>query len=214
MDIKVNIGCGISPTKGWINFDNSPSIKLANSPILFFLAKILKLLSDQQIKNIDWNKKNKIYFADATKKIPLKNNTVECLYTSHMLEHLSQKDAKAFLKEALRVLKVDGVLRISVPDLKIAINDYLINEDADSFIKGLYVKAPSIDKLKDKIKLLISGYRHHQWMYDAKSLSLLIKNSGFQNVKAYEKGKTSIKDPNSLDLFERSDESIYIEGVK
>ena len=70
MTIKVNIGCGNTPIDGWINFDNSLAIKLANSPFLYLLAKILKLLNKQQIENVEWNRKHKIHFADATKKIP------------------------------------------------------------------------------------------------------------------------------------------------
>ena len=36
MTVRINIGCGKTPTNGWINFDNSPAIKLANSPFLYF----------------------------------------------------------------------------------------------------------------------------------------------------------------------------------
>ncbi|HEY6786858.1 MAG TPA: hypothetical protein VI365_06065 [Trebonia sp.] len=28
-DIKVNVGCGATPTPGWVNFDNSMSIRMA-----------------------------------------------------------------------------------------------------------------------------------------------------------------------------------------
>ena len=125
MTIKVNIGCGNTPIDGWINFDNSLAIKLANSPFLYFLAKILKLLNKQQIENVEWNRKHKIHFADATKKIPLETNSVECIYTSHMVEHLSRNGALIFLNEALRILRKDGILRVSVPDLQISINNYL-----------------------------------------------------------------------------------------
>ena len=84
MSIKVNIGCGRSPTNGWINMDNSPAIKLANSPFKYKIARTLKLLNPEQIENIEWNKLNKIQFADATKSLPLKDSSVECIYTSHM----------------------------------------------------------------------------------------------------------------------------------
>jgi len=214
MTIKVNFGCGMTPTDGWVNYDNSFAIKLANSSFLYLLAKSLRLLTLEQIKNVEWNKKHKIYFADATKKIPLKDDSIECLYTSHMLEHISREGAVFFLREAVRVLKVGGVLRVAVPDLRLAINDYLAKEDADSFMKGIYVEAQPIKKMKDKFKLFVTGYRHHQWMYDGKSLSLLMKNSGLRNVKVYQKGETSIQDPKGLNLYERSEESVYIEGIK
>ena len=96
MTIKVNFGCGMTPTDGWVNYDNSFAIKLANSSFLYLLAKSLRLLTLEQIENVEWNKKHKIYFADATKKISLKDNSVECLYTSHMLEHISKEGAIFF----------------------------------------------------------------------------------------------------------------------
>ena len=152
MTIRVNIGCGKSPINGWTNYDNSLAIKLANSPLLF-ISKSLKLLRKQQIENIEWNKKHKIYFVDATKKIPLEDNSVECIYSSHMLEHLSRTGSISFLDESLRILKIDGILRIAVPDLKMAINDYLTDGDADEFMERLHVGAPSISSLKEKLKL-------------------------------------------------------------
>jgi len=214
MTIRVNIGCGNSPINGWINYDNSLAIKLANSPLLFFISKSLKLLRKQQIENVEWNKKHKILFADATKKIPLETNSVECIYTSHMLEHLSRTGSISFLDECLRILKIDGILRIVVPDLRMAINDYLTDGDADEFMERLRVEAPSIGSLKEKFKLFISGYRHHQWMYDGKSVSILMKNRGFRNVKVCKNGETYIKSPGELNLYEKSEESVYIEGIK
>jgi len=214
MTDKVNIGCGTTPIDGWINFDNSYAIKLANSPLLYQIAKIFKLLNKKQIENIEWNKKHKIKFADASKIIPLKNNSAECIYTSHMLEHISRDGASMFLREALRVLKTDGILRISVPDLNIAIINYLKDGDANEFMEYISVEARPIGNLREKLQLLISGYRHHQWMYDGKSLSILMETIGFRNVKIYKKGETSIKNPKGLDLYERCEESVYVEGIK
>tara|TARA_B100001093_G_C26740381_1_gene976371 strand:+ start:725 stop:1366 length:642 start_codon:yes stop_codon:yes gene_type:complete len=211
---RINIGCGSNPTEGWLNFDNTPAIKLANSPLKYRLAKLFGMLNKNHIENIEWNKKNKIKYADATKNIPLPSNSVDAMYTSHMLEHISREGAKTFLYEAKRVLKMDGVLRVSVPDLKIYLDKYSINKDADEFMTGILVEAPPINTLKQKLFLLLNGYRHHQWMYDGKSLSLLFKKVGLKNVKICAQGETTIKNPTNLDLFERSMDSVYVEGTK
>lgn len=213
MSIKVNIGCGRTPTKGWLNFDNSPSLRLAKSPVRYRFAKALGLLNSAQIENIDWNRKNNIQFADATKSIPLKSSSVDCIYASHMVEHLSQEGAKSFLREVKRVLKSDGVVRIAVPDLRIAIDDYLKSNDADAFMRGIYVQAPEIKTLKQKINLFVSGYRHHQWMYDGNSLTKLLLEMGFKNVEVCTNGKTNILNPEVLDLYEREKQSVYVEGI-
>ena len=211
---RVNIGCGRTPSEGWINFDNSPAIKLANSPLKYHFAKFFKLVNARQIENIEWNRKNEIGFVDATKPIPLADSSVECIYTSHMLEHLSRDGASAFLEEALRLLEVDGVLRVAVPDLRLAADEYIATEDANFFMEGMRVQAPPFGTLREKLQLLVSGYRHHQWMYDGKSLSALMKAAGFQDVCVYNKGETQLKNPQGLNLYERSSQSVYVEGKK
>lgn len=211
---RINIGCGSTPCEGWLNFDNTPAIKLANSPLKYHTAKLFGMLNKDHIENIEWNKKNKIKYADATKHIPLSSNSVEAIYTSHMLEHLSREGAKSFLNEAKRVLKIDGVLRVSIPDLKIEVERYLINEDADEFMTSLLVEAPPINTLKQKVFLFLNGYRHHQWMYDGKSLSSLFKELGFKNIKVCAAGETTIKNSSGLDLFERAEGSVFVEATK
>ena len=106
--MQVNIGCGNKPTKGWFNYDNSKSINIAASPIKYFLLRKLRLLNSSQTANIEWNIKNKILFLDATKKLPFENNQIQSIYSSHMLEHLSQKTAKNFLRECFRTLSLMG----------------------------------------------------------------------------------------------------------
>ncbi len=212
--VRINIGCGSNPSKGWLNFDNTPAIKLANSPLKYRIAKVFGMLKKTHIENIEWNKNNNIQYADATKRIPLPLNSVEAIYTSHMFEHLSREGAKSFLYEAKKILKTDGVLRVSIPDLKIYLEKYLINEDADEFMAGILVEAPPINTLKQKIFLFLNGYRHHQWMYDGKSLSILFREAGFKNVKICADGETTIKNSTGLDLFERGMNSVYVEGLK
>ena len=211
---RINIGCGSNPSEGWLNFDNTPAIKLANSPLKYRIAKLFGMLKKTHIENIEWNKKNKIKYADAAKSIPLPPNSVEAIYTSHMLEHLSREGAKSFLYEANKILKIDGVLRVSIPDLKIYIEKYLINEDANEFMTGILVESPPINTLKQKIFLFMNGYRHHQWMYDGRSLSNLFREARFKNIKICAKGETAIKNSTGLDLFERGRDSVYVEGSK
>ena len=62
---------------------------------------------------------------DATNLIPAKNQSVDFIYHSHMLEHLNQDDGRDLIRECFRVLKPQGVLRIAVPDLEIICNQYL-----------------------------------------------------------------------------------------
>jgi len=213
MGYQVNIGCGRSPTEGWRNFDNTPAIGLANSAIKYSLAKFLGILTDAHIENIEWHRRNSIEFADATKRIPLPDNSVSSLYSSHMIEHLSREDAQTFLKEAKRVLKKGGLLRIAIPDLSVSIARYNKDKDADKFMDKIKLSPPPLSSLKDKIKLLVIGYRDHQWMYDGASMSRLLTDMGFKGVTVQESGFTLIENPGALNLDERDDANVYVEGI-
>ena len=214
MLVRINFGCGKSPTQGWINLDNSYALKLKNFYPLVTLLKILNLISRSQLRNIEFNRRTNIVFADATKKFNFDNNSVDVIYTSHMLEHLSKNSANHFIKECNRVLKKGGILRIVVPDIKKIVDDYLLNEDADDFLERTLLVAPSIESLKSKILFFLVGYRHHQWMYDSKSLQKLLLNNGFNNPIEQTPGQTLIPHADGLNLSERSEESIYIEAIK
>ena len=214
MGYQINIGCGQTPTEGWINFDNSPSIKLAKSPLKLRLAKMLGFLTKPQIENIEWLKKNTIEYADASTKIPLLDNSVITLYSSHMFEHLSRDGGVRFLQEVKRVLVSDGIVRIVIPDLEKAISRYNKEKNADEFMENILVSAPPISSLIDKVRLIFSGYRHHQWMFDGDSLAKLMKSQGFRNVTIQISGNTLIKNPGNLNLFEREKESVVVEAKK
>ncbi|WP_027721309.1 class I SAM-dependent methyltransferase [Maridesulfovibrio zosterae] len=63
---------------------------------------------------------------DLTSGLPLRDDEVDVIYCSHVLEHLNKKFAPIFLKECFRVLRKGGVLRIAVPDLETITRLYLM----------------------------------------------------------------------------------------
>ena len=80
-------------------------------------------------------------------------------------------------------------------------------------MRGIHVQAPEINTSKQKINLFISGYRHHQWMYDGTSLSKLLIEMGFSSAEICKDGKTNIIDVDGLNLYEREEQSVYVEGI-
>ncbi len=59
--------------------------------------------------------------------IPLKDDSVNVVYHSHILEHFSKNDGFRFMQECFRVLKPNGIIRIAVPDLEAIAKEYLRN---------------------------------------------------------------------------------------
>src|SRR5262249_52809131 len=158
-------------------------------------------------------KRTGILWANVIRRIPEPDRSVGVVYSSHMLEHLDRDEAVHFLKEAKRVLRPGGVIRIAVPDLGYHVGNYLKQKDADKFVEGLLMARPAGKTLLARLKHLWTGDRHHLWMYDGESLCKLLAATGFQDPRVMESGTTRIDDPGELNLREREPESVFVEAV-
>jgi len=155
-----------------------------------------------------------IRFANATRRIPCANNSVEVVYSSHMIEHLDRREARAFLLEVRRILIPGGIVRIAVPDLARFIEQYQITGDADEFIAKTHMAQARPVGLLPRVRLAVIGPRNHLWMYDGHSLSELLHKAGFADVCVMPPGKTNITDPGQLELEERVEQSVYVEAFQ
>lgn len=146
--------------------------------------------------------------------LPHSDASVDAIYSSHMLEHLDRESARAFLDEAHRVLRSGGVLRVAVPDLGRLVERYNTDGDADGFVAATLLGSETSITALDRLRHLVLGSRAHAWMYDERSLISLVEAAGFEEVRSLPPGQTGIAAPGSLDLWERADESVYVEAVK
>ena len=215
---RLNIGCGQTPTPGWGNYDNSPTVLLANclARIPAVGPRLVKYLplNSMQKAFAEFVLENRITWANAVRRIPVADNSVEVVYSSHMLEHLDTGAAGRFLAEVHRVLEPGGLVRIAVPDLAIQIGHYQEHRDADRFVRDTLLVPLRRGRLMTAMSNLLIGGRHHQWIYDGESLKQLLSNNGFTNADVYAAGQTSISNSGSLDLHERAHESVYVEALK
>lgn len=72
-----------------------------------------------------YSEKKEVKFIDLRKSLPFKNESIDCIYNSHVLEHFEKYKAKYFLQEIYRVLKPGGIIRVVVPDLEKICREYL-----------------------------------------------------------------------------------------
>lgn len=108
-------------------------------------------------------------------KLSFDDETFDEIYASHILEHVNEEPHKV-LTEWNRVLKPDGRLYISVPDM--------------TYLCQLFV---TIKNMADRVKLLgiifgghTNEYDYHVYGYDKEILSKLLVSSGFVNVCSVE----------------------------
>ena len=209
--VKLNLGCGLDAPSDWINIDASFTMRLSKiTPLYKILCKI------GGIKQIPWPKNIKII--DVKKGLPFKDNSVDAIFSSHMIEHLYHEDAKFVVEECYRCLREGGVIRLIVPDLYqiakkyVDITTYKPNEThSHKFLQELLV----LDKHHKGIKKIIHkffGYDKHLCMYDEWSLKNLLENQGFCKIKRMKYGQSRIPDIKSVESKGRHEKAVVWKG--
>ena len=106
----------------------------------------------------------------------LADGSVDLIYVSHCLEHLSFLDVPAILKEWRRTLKRGGLLRISVPDFDLILAIYRSNEQ----------------RIESMEPTLMGGqdyaYNFHKSIYNQDRLGALLEAAGFGRAQLWTPG--------------------------
>jgi predicted SAM-dependent methyltransferase len=98
----LNLGCGANRPSDpkWTNIDN--------------LHKEFPSLTN--IMRIQMDKEPNYLNHDLSTPMPFESESIDGIFASHLLEHLDIHESLTLIKECYRVLKLNGVLRLSVPD--------------------------------------------------------------------------------------------------
>ena len=211
--LKLHIGCGKNALDGFTNLDNNVFIFFKNIPFIVKILRFFKFVPKWFPEFIEIVKEKNIRYCNASRKIPFNNSSVDFIYTCHMLEHLDNEEAKVFFEESYRVLKPNCILRIVVPNFQLLIDNYIIDKNADSFIRNSHLVGEKPKSLLKKIQYILQGHGWHHQMFNENSIKSL-KGYKFSSVNILKAGKTNVKFHSSLDLNERSHESIYFELIK
>ena len=144
---------------------------------------------------------------DLAKPLPFPDNSVERIYSSHVLEHFYFRDLLKLLAECRRVLKPSGVFSASVPNARIYIEAYARPE---SFDPGKYCRHALAYNYNSKIDFLnYMAYMdgHHRYMFDEENIIAILGKAGFRDsrLRPFEV---------ELDMRERDFQSIYVQAEK
>ncbi len=124
--------------------------------------------------HIDGGDYDHLDYNDIT-KLKFKDDSVDLIYASHVLEYFDREEAILVLEEWYRALKPGGILRIAVPDFETMTNLYYFREINLNDILG-----PMFGKMKMGDKNI-----YHKTVYDFKSLSILLSKIGFNKSNRY-----------------------------
>lgn len=83
---------------------------------------------------------------------PFGENSFQVVYSSHVLEHFTLEQGEFLLREAYRILKNQGILRIVVPDFEAGIREYVAILDSHdgsalSELKHEWIMVELLDQL-------------------------------------------------------------------
>ena len=203
--VKLNLGCGSQTPEGWLNVDYSAGARVMKIP--FFRALNRKM----GIFALDWNRQ--VFLHDLRRRFPWPDSTADVIYISHTLEHFSREDGRRLLSECHRVLRMNGIIRILVPDLRCAVDDYIGGlVRADEFVEKLGVLYGTG---KRGLKFGLSPFVEfpHKCMYDASSLLGILDAAGFQSREkaAFD---SDIDDIRTIELEDRTRRAVVVEGRK
>ncbi len=97
--IKLNLGCGKDIKKNFINID-------------FYKHPNTKI---DLVTNLG-------------KKMPFKDCSVDYIYSSHLLEHLTWNEGERLINDCFRILKKGGKIRLLLPDFNKIFKCYINND--------------------------------------------------------------------------------------
>jgi predicted SAM-dependent methyltransferase len=133
------------------------------------------------------------YRLDVRRGLPFKD--VRFIFAEHFIEHLELHEAKYLFLECRRVLRDEGVLRLSTPNL-----DWVWASHYD-----LATSEPEAVEKCFKLNGAFSAWGHH-FLYNQATLTSLLLEAGFANVVRCDYGRSTHPELSDLERHERSDD--------
>lgn len=203
----VQFGCGLSSPTEWLNFDSSPALRLQKLPV------VGKLIPSGPYGRFPKN----IMFGDIVKGLPVPNNSVELLYCSHILEHLTLNEFSQALNNCYRCLQPGGIFRLVLPDLEFMAQQYVNSTSPEAASEFMRVTWLGKEHRKRDLLAFFKEWlscSQHMWMWDFKSLSLELEKVGFKNIRRAYFGDSGISAFNEVEDLQRWKNELGIQCQK
>ncbi|MDP2143559.1 MAG: methyltransferase domain-containing protein [Gallionella sp.] len=197
--MKLHFGAFHNGIDGWVNTDITPHMWISKIPLLPFLLFKFGLISQDRYDQHAQGVFRKLSYVDLCKPLPYASDTVDAIFSSHVLEHLFIDEVERLISECRRVLKPGGVCRVVVPDLEKIVALYDPN-DPRKFITDIYEVAT-----RSAVK------NSHHCAFTGAFLTSLFTQAGFSkcSVLSYKVGSCP-----EIELLDNRPESLFFEAIK
>lgn len=147
--------------------------------------------------------------ADMTRTLPFANNSVDGIFSEHFIEHISQAEGAAFLRECRRVLIPGGLLRLATPDL-----DYIAERYRDGWREQSWLTEFGYDWIANRCEMFNTSMREwgHKWVYNEEELTRLAGYAGLEFKARWALGESG--EPAFCGLEYRQDSKLILEFTK
>jgi predicted SAM-dependent methyltransferase len=206
----IQFGSGNIYVSGWENYDSSPTLIIQQIPLLGkILEKRLNVIFDKGI-----------IYGDIVKGLPLEENSVDGIFSSHTLEHLSYCDFKTALINCYKYLRPGGRMRTIMPNLDYYVQKYIENKSINDLASVDFMKSSFLGRyesrktLKLRLVEMFSNSRH-QWLWDKNSFKEELNSHGFCRINDFKFG--SCDDSNFLKPereYQFANDAILVECFK
>jgi SAM-dependent methyltransferase len=204
----VQFGCGLCAPSHWQNFDASPALIVQHLPIIGPLVP----------KGPFGGYPATARYGDILKGLPIKPDSVDLLYCSHVLEHMTAGEAHIALTNSYRYLKPGGIFRLVLPDLEALAQEYLSSNNPDAvhqFMRLTWLGEDTSQRSswQSTLKQWMSRGRH-LWMWDYKAMAHELASVGFQDIRRAKIGDSGLEAFDAVEDPERWTYELGIQCIK
>jgi len=152
---KLNFGCFTNMFYyGWINIDTLNLTQFAEA------------------------NKYKFTQMELPRSLPFISESIDLIFSSHFLEHLTKEEATIHLKECYRIMKPSAIMRTAVPDAGL-----LIDKMKDGSIYDYVHISPGVEKAETALEALYEVLlSNHKFVYDFETMKSVMEEASFTDV--------------------------------
>lgn len=146
--------------------------------------------------NTDFVASRDVLYVDVTRRLPFPDGQFEYVFSEHMIEHLPFKQGCHMLREAHRVLRASGKVRIATPDFEFLLRlcrEHITPQEQEYIAWAVRTYRPDLPVSCTSVVNNFFRDWGHQHIYDQRTLSQVLSDCGFGDIIRCEVGQS--KDP-------------------